>query len=92
MIESSFDTFLMTLVCRTALEAAPPGTAGIAAVLVPPVAAAANQERSAAILTAAKPLTQDNFDRMFHSRLKARLDNSHLSWQPNRMLKKADFQ
>jgi hypothetical protein len=82
MIKSSFDTFLMTLVCGATLQAAPLGTAGFAAILVPPVAAAANKERNAAVLTAAKSLTQNYFARMFHSRPKARLDIGCGSWQP----------
>jgi hypothetical protein len=81
VIESSFDALLMTQVCGTTLLAASFGAAAIAAVVLSPVAGTADPERNAAVLSPTKPLTQNNFARVCHSRPKARLDISHTSWQ-----------
>jgi len=81
MVESSFDALLMTQVCGATLLAASLGAAVVAAILMPTIAVAADPERNTAVLSPAKPLTQNNFARVCHSRPKARLDISHTSWQ-----------
>jgi hypothetical protein len=81
VIELSFNTALMTQVCGASLLAPPFAAAEVAAILLPPVAAAADPEDGPAAFGPAKPLTQNNFARVIHSRLKARLDISRRSWQ-----------
>jgi hypothetical protein len=82
MIELTFYALLMTEVCGPSLLATPFATAEVAAILLSPVAGAADPERNATTLSPAKPLTQNDFGCSFHSRPKARLDISRQSWQP----------
>jgi hypothetical protein len=81
VIELSFKAPLMTEVCGALLLTAPFGAAAVAAILLSPVAGAANPERNAATISTAKPQTQNNFACMRHPRPKARLDISFRSWQ-----------
>ena len=81
MIEPSFDTLLMTEVCSASLLAAPFDAAEIAAILLSAITMSAEPKDNAAILSPTKPLTQNEFACMLHSRPKARLDISGRSWQ-----------
>jgi hypothetical protein len=81
VIEPSFNAPLMTDVGGTSLLTAPFGTAEVAAILLSPITVAADPENDAATLCPAKPLTQNNFVCVGHSRPKARLDISGRSWQ-----------
>jgi hypothetical protein len=82
VIELSFKAPLMTEVGGASLLTAALAAAAVTAILLSPVAGAADPEGSAATISPARPLTQNNFACMYHPRSKARLDISCRSWQP----------
>ncbi len=83
MIESSFDTLLVAEVRSASLLTATSGAAAGTTILLSPVTVAADPKDNATTLFPAKPLTQNNFACVFHSRPKARLDMGRRSWQLN---------
>jgi len=82
MIKPPFGALLMAAVGGPPLLTAGLLATAITAVLLPTITTLADPEDNAAFACAAKSLTQNNFSSRLHPRPKARLDNSHRSWQP----------
>ena len=81
MIKPALGTSLMTGVGSSALLKACVRPACVTAVLLPAVAGTADPEKRAAAVTAARTLTQNDFQPVGHSRPHAGLDNGRRSCQ-----------
>jgi len=83
LIKSPFWSLPMTKVRSSTLLPARFAAAMVAAILLAAIAATADPKYRATPLRPAKPLTENIFSRVSHSRPKARLDNGCRSWQLN---------
>lgn len=81
LVKPPFESLSVTKVCSAPLFPASFLAAAIAAVLMPPVTAAANPKYRSALMPSANPLTQNIFSSVSHLHLKARLDNGRRSCQ-----------
>lgn len=81
LVELPFESFSVTKIGRAPLCPACFLAASIGAVLMAPIAMAANPKYRSTLLPSANPLTQNLFGGVSHPHLKARLDNGRRSCQ-----------
>jgi hypothetical protein len=77
VVQASFRTLLMSTVGGTALLKTGPGTAGLAAVALSPIAGTANPEHGSTAEGATESLTKNQFSMDLHPVSQAGLDKRH---------------